>query len=172
MNGTATNGVANSKSQEKQGLGEQCFVIRPNASMSTKCAWVVFSIIVVLSIAVMARFVLLGAWMVVPFTLAEVAFIGGILWLVIRSNQCVETIFYKEDELRIVQQDSQQCKEWTFQPYWVQVFLQSGRHPWYPDRLLIQSHGQSLEIGACLTASERTSLAEALSELLPKKLIK
>ena len=149
--------------------GEQCFVIRPNASMSTTCAWVVFLGVFILSIAVMTRFVLIGAWMVVPFTLAEVAFVAYILWMVLRSNKCVETIILNEEELKVIRESHNERKEWIFQPYWARVLLQSGRHAWYPDQLLIQSHGESLEIGMCLTGSERTSLAKVLSDLIPLK---
>lgn len=148
---------------------EQCFVIRPNASMSTGCAWVVFVGIVILSVAVMARFVLLGAWMVVPFTLVEVAFLGYILRMVLRSNECVETIILNEEELKVIRESHKERKEWIFQPYWTKIFLRSGRHAWYPDQLLIQCHGKSLEIGTCLTGSERTSLAKVLGDLIPLK---
>lgn len=148
---------------------ERRFVIRPNASMTTQCAWIVFVGLVVLSVAVMTRFVLLGAWMVVPFTLAEVAFVGYIFWMVLRSNKCVETIVLNEDELKVIRESHKECKEWIFQPYWARVLLQSRRHAWYPDQLLIQSHGESLEIGKCLTDSERTSLAKVLGDLIPLK---
>lgn len=135
--------------------------------MSPGCALVVFCGIVVLSAAVVTRFVLLGAWLVVPFTLLEVAFLGGVFWRVLRQNQFTETILCTRHELKVIQKSSNRLKEWAFHPCWSRVVLQPGGHAWYPDRLLIRSHGQSLEIGMCLTVSEKTSLAEALGELLP-----
>jgi len=158
---------ADSNPLSQQNDESRCFVIRPNASMSPMSALVVFCGIAVLSAVVLIRCVLVGAWMVAPFTVLEVAFLGGVFWKVLRQNQFTETILCTRHELKVVQKSSRRLKEWAFQPYWSRVVLQPGEHAWYPDRLLIRSHGQSLEIGVCLTGSEKTSLAKALGELLP-----
>lgn len=146
---------------------ERCFVVRPNASLSRQGALALFLGLVFLSTLVALRFVLLGAWLVVPFTVLELALIGAILWLVLRRNQCTEMIVMRGGELRVIRQQGMQRREWTFQPYWVRIMLLSGRHPWYPGRLIIRSHGQSVEVGACLTEPERESLAKALRKFLP-----
>ncbi|MEE9322272.1 MAG: DUF2244 domain-containing protein [Granulosicoccus sp.] len=142
-------------------------MIRPNASMSPKSALIVFLGFVFLSGAILVRCVLLGAWVVIPFTLIEVVFLGSVFWWVLRSNQFTETILYNKHELKVIRKTHRRLNEWAFQPCWSQVVLQPGDHAWYPDRLLIRSHGQTLEIGMCLTVPEKTSLAKTLRVLLP-----
>ncbi|MET0332472.1 MAG: DUF2244 domain-containing protein [Dyella sp.] len=51
----------------------------------------------------------------------------------------------------------------SFQPYWVSVVLQPQRGG---HRLLLASHGSTLEIGAFLTEQERLDLARKLKALL------
>ncbi len=150
-----------------QGDESRCFVIRPNASMSPKSALIVFLSMLVLSAVMVIRFLLMGAWVIVPYTVLEVAVLGVVLLLLVRDNQKIETIVYTKHELKVIKMNNRRRREWTFQPCWARVLLQPGAHAWYPDRLLIRSHGKSLEIGKCLTGSEKSSLAKTLRALMP-----
>lgn len=53
-----------------------------------------------------------------------------------------------------------------FHPYWVRLALQPGRWYGWPSRLLLRSHGRSIEIGRFLNEAERCDLAQRLSALL------
>jgi uncharacterized membrane protein len=51
-------------------------------------------------------------------------------------------------------------------PYWVQMLLEHGRWRTSPTRLVVRSHGKSVEVGAFLNDDERSALKLRLSELL------
>ena len=150
--------------ESKPGESERLFVIRPNASLTKNGAIVVFAVVVVISLLVLLRFVLLGAWMVAPFTVLEVAFFGFILRLVLKSNKQVEMISVSADEIRVIRLGDSGRTEWSFNPHWAQVELKKSSHDWYPSKLTIRSHGRMVELATCLTDSEREELAEALQE--------
>ncbi len=143
---------------------ERFFVIQPNASLTKQGARVFLGFIVFVSLLVLARFLLLGAWFVLPFTILEVAFIGFILHLILKANRQVEMISVSNNGIRIVKLTDQEREEWHFDPYWAQVELKHSPHDWYPSKLIIRSHGRAVELASCLTNSEREELAEALKE--------
>lgn len=141
---------------------ERFFVIRPNASLTKYGAIIAFVIVVVISLLVLVRFILLGAWLVVPFTVLEVAFIGFILRLVLKNNKQVEMISIRHDEIRLIKLDGFERSEWEFNSHWAKVELIKSSHDWYPSKLTIRSHGRVVELASCLTDIEREELAKIL----------
>jgi uncharacterized membrane protein len=109
--------------ESKPGESERFFVIRPNASLTRTGAIVAFAVVVLISLLVLLRFVLLGAWVVVPFTVLEVVFIGFILRLVLKNNRQVEMISVSADDIRIIKLEGTERTEWSFNPHWAQVEL-------------------------------------------------
>jgi uncharacterized membrane protein len=106
-------------------------------------------------------FWLAGAWPVMGFCGLEVA----LLWLAYRwsyrSALLMEHLHLTKDELVIERhQIGGRISRWSFQPYWLQVFLQDP--PENDSPLLLASHGRHLAIGAFLPPAERLEVAEAL----------
>lgn len=112
------------------------------------------------------RFALLGAWIVLPLAVVEIAGLGLAFYLVSRAARRCEIIVVTEDEMRVVRDDGKARQEWRFQPYWVQVILQLDPREWYPSRLFLRSHGRQLEIGSSLTDAERRELWDELKRRL------
>lgn len=143
--------------------GRACrFVVSPNNSHGTRGKMIVFAAILLVSIMIAFRFWLLGAWMVMPLMLLEMAVLGGAFYLVHRSAKDREVIDISETGLNITRHHKSQVKQWNFQPYWVQVILSRDKIKWYPTHLRLRSHGKSIEIGTCLTDEEREELSENL----------
>ncbi len=144
------------------------FLIRPNRSMTTK-GMVVFVCLVGLAVLLVAvRFVLLGAWIILPFAVAEVGLLAIGFWLCERTSRYRETVQVSRDNLFITQESARGRKTCQFNPYWVQIILRLDPNDWYPSRLLIRSHGKQVEIGACLTNQEREALSKALMQSIPQ----
>jgi uncharacterized membrane protein len=53
-----------------------------------------------------------------------------------------------------------------FDPYWVRVESEPGASPTDRRRLLLTSHGRSIEVGAFLNEEERSRLEQRLKELI------
>lgn len=125
---------------------------------------VLFAAVAVLTLLVAVRFLLLGAWLVLPFALLEIVVLGVSLYLLERASRYSETIQIAPDGILIITRSGvKTLREYRFQSYWVQIALQLDPHDWYPSKLVLRSHGECLEIGACLTNADRKTLANTIT---------
>ena len=140
-------------------------VLYPNRSLGTTGFALLMTAIVLVSVAVGAGFMMVGAWPVTGFLGLDVL----LVYLAFRWNdrQARRAEFVRLDgdglSVRRLEPDGHsQC--WRFEPYWVRVSLeQVGRHD---RRLVLRSHGRQVVIGAFLTQDERQELAHALEAAL------
>lgn len=118
-----------------------------------------------LALAVGIRFWFLGAWLVLPFCVAEVGLVLTMLYLNTRQARANELILLSEDEFRIVRTDPAGRRRETIMPSaWLSVSLEErdGRVP----RLIARRHNREEEIGGALGEREKRDLAESLSRAL------
>ena len=81
------------------------YILRPNRSLSTRgMVWFVAGV-GALALFIAMRFVLLGAWMVLPLAVAEIAALGFAFFLVARSGRRCEIIDVDEREHVLDEQD-------------------------------------------------------------------
>lgn len=126
-----------------------------------------FVVVVVLTLIVTGRFVLLGAWLVLPFALLEIGVLGVSLYLFERASRYSETIQIASDSILITTRSGVEIlREYHLQPYWVNIALQRDPRNWYPSKLLLRSPGKCIEIGACLTNADRKTLANIMTNAL------
>lgn len=146
------------------------FLIRPNKSLTEK-GMVVFVVLVGLAIFLVAlRFVLLGAWVILPFAILEIGMLATGFWLYARASRYRETVDISKQSFIVTQESVKGSKTWTFNPHWVDFILRDDPNDWYPSRLFIKSHGEHVEIGTCLINEEREELLEALRDAMPNVL--
>jgi len=140
-------------------------VILPHRSLSRAGLWLFMA---AQSIAT-GGFALLAAWtgnvFAPAFALLELVLVAYCLNRVWRVSAAGEVIVLTPTQLEIARMDGGGTKQ-CFQPYWARVSLQPGRWRGAPARLLVQSHGRAVEIGAFLNDEERSELARRLSALL------
>lgn len=140
-------------------------VLYPNRSLGATGFTVLMAAIVLVSAAVGAGFMMVGAWPVTGFLGLDVL----LLYLAFRWNfreaRRAEFVRLDRDGLSVRRLDPDgRSQSWRFEPYWVRVALeQVGRHD---RRLVLRSHGRQVTIGAFLTQDERLELARALEAAL------
>ncbi|MDX1592698.1 MAG: DUF2244 domain-containing protein [Gammaproteobacteria bacterium] len=143
--------------------------LRPNGSLPWRAAKWCCAAMLLLTSAIAGWFALRGAWLVLPFAGAEMLLLGAALYLACRWSRQVEVIRVGPDSLVVQRGRSRPEEEHRFQRAWVRVILARDPTGWYPSRLLLRSHGRSLEVGARLVEEERQELAEALASLAAPK---
>ena len=146
---------------------QYAFLIRPNRSMTAKGMMLFVAVVGVAIFLVAIRFVLLGAWVILPFAILEIVLLGAGFWLYERASRYRETVQITRSSLHITQETVRRKKSWQFNPHWVRVNLDLDPNDWYPSRLFIRSHGEQVEIGACLTDQEREELSKVLKRSIP-----
>ena len=139
------------------------FVIRPNSTYHPDSWKKVFVLLAVICLGIAIRFAFLGYWMILPFAVIDILSVGLILHTVVRKSSYIEKVRVDGEKVEIRHIQRKNNASWQFPLHWISVNLQAPRHHWYPHKLLLGSRGKWVEIGRCLTDSERELLAEAIN---------
>jgi uncharacterized membrane protein len=140
-------------------------VLYPNRSLGTTGFVVLMAAIALVSAAIGAGFMMIGAWPITGFLGLDVLLVYLAFRWNYRQARRVEFVRLDGDGLSVRRLDPDgRAQSWRFEPYWVRVGLeQAGRHD---RRLVLRSHGRQLTIGSFLTQDERLELAQALEAAL------
>ena len=141
------------------------FLVRPNCSLSWRGALRFYSGMVVVTFAIAIAFAMKGAWLILPFAGLEMLVLGIALYMVARRNASWQSISVSEDLVEVVEHGLSHEQQ-SFQRAWASVVHERPRINGHPSRLLIRSHGRSLEVGACLRESEKAYLAHELGKVM------
>ncbi|HWT14308.1 MAG TPA: DUF2244 domain-containing protein [Patescibacteria group bacterium] len=97
------------------------------------------------------------------FAALDIVLVGVALRLVWRSGERAEWIELSDDALTVRREAFGRSVEAArFHPYWVRLGPAPQGHP----RVILSSHGRSLEVGAFLGETEREALAATLRTAL------
>lgn len=141
----------------------EAFIV-PHRSLTRKGLVILVGVFSVLTLAVALRFVLLGAWPVVLFSLFEIPLVVLLLMINVRRSRASELIMLDVQQLTVIRTDPGGGRKQVSLPAaWLRVDLQAGRGI---PRVVLSSHGRACEVGAFLHEPEKLSLFEALSHAL------
>ena len=142
------------------------FLIRPNSSLSWRGVVRFYFGIVLVSFTIAGAFALKGAWLILPFAGLEMLVLGGALYVVARRGACWQQIHITGDVVEVTERLPDGERKRSFQRAWARLdFIRSAING-YPARLVLRSHGKSVELGACLNEREKKQLAIELQEAL------
>lgn len=144
------------------------WVIQPTRSMSWRDAKIFVCVVTVVSLGIGVWFLTHGYPLVLPFSGLEALAVAVAFYVVLRDgeNREVISIF----PARVVVEKGRKKADLTaeFDRHWTTVLLARSPRRWYPNRLSIRAHGQSIELGSFLTNGEREALATALINAIEK----
>ncbi|HYD99242.1 MAG TPA: DUF2244 domain-containing protein [Alphaproteobacteria bacterium] len=140
-------------------------VLQQNRSLSMVGAFIVLGVAGAFSFSIAALFASIGAWPVLGFCGLDIL----LLWLALRhavkAPKPYETVRLDSRDLRVRRVDAKgRAREWTFQPYWVQVGVQEPNE--LETHVTLSSHGRTLPVALCLSPPEKRDFAEALKAAL------
>jgi uncharacterized membrane protein len=143
--------------------------LAPNCSLDARGASWFFASCCLASFGVAILMALHGWWPVLPFAGFEMLLLAYALRTTLRRGGILELICIDASDVRIERHDRAEGHPQllaVFPRHWSQVKLLRAANPHHPSRLLIASHGRSLEVGCFLTEDERLGLARRLRELI------
>ncbi len=144
----------------------QRLVLRPNRSLTGRGRTAVFLSFAAATVVLGFLFLSTGAWPVVPFLFLELAGIGYVLTCMARNAGDCEEIVVEDDRMKIVQHAAGRSTQHEFHCYWAKVALEPAGRGRSSSRLLIGSHGHTLEIGRALQEAEKSRLAQRLGQMV------
>ena len=126
-------------------------ILRPNSSWSWRANVLFLSIFMGVSLSIAFGFLLAGAWVVMPYSLLEIAVITYCIHYCVRQCSRQEVITISDHEVRIESGIQTPSRQQTFQRMWAKFFVQRPRRPWETLTLSIRSHGMEIEFGCFLS---------------------
>lgn len=144
------------------------FEITPNASLSWREAVIFFLGISTVSLTIAVSLAVQGLWLVLPFSGLELLALGWALYHVGLRNRSREIISIEGDTIYIRRENrvGRRTQDLKLRRAWVSVVMQPPEYRGHPERLLLRSHGDEVEVGRILTDDERKELARALRQRL------
>jgi len=139
----------------------EVFIIRPNNSLKWRHAKLLFNVIAVGMLGMALAFWSIGAWLVFPFVVAELAVLAFGLYRTSLKAYSREVISVAPESVR-VQQGRDHPEFQIILPY-ARVNLKKGEGRLGSGHLYLRSADSEVEIGGCLIESERETLAGDLS---------
>ncbi len=125
--------------------------------------------LVAIGFAIALRLAVLGFWLVLPFTLIELALVYYMVNRIQRHANYVEKIRIDGEQVAVFHLGpGSRYDDAQFPLYWVKVDLRASSHRWYPHRLLLGASGRWVEVGSCLTDTERGCLADAVRQTIAR----
>jgi len=141
-------------------------VCTPPRSLTQRGFGVFAVLLGVLSAVLGVVFLVMGAWPVLPFLGAEVAFALGMILLHVRgAARRSELLLLVPGRLSVARTDARgRREEIVLDPYWAR--LTHREVPGHAGTLLLESRGRVVEIGRDLAAEDKASLHQALQGAL------
>jgi uncharacterized membrane protein len=140
--------------------------LAPNCSLTMHAATVFFGSIAFVTLAIAVLFVVRGYWPVLPFAGLELTVLGWALGASMRRRHWRERIVVSEREIAIETTIRSELTRVVFSRHWARIKLRAPFYALHPSRLMIESHGRSVEVGAFLNEEERRRLALRLKRLV------
>jgi len=141
-------------------------VIRRSGSLPPQAALVLFTTFVLVSLVIATGFVLMGAWLVLPFAGLEVAVVAVALGYLARHRSDRDVIAIDGDRVTVTRWRGNRRTAAEFHRQWARVGLVPAAHGWHPSRLLIRGHGREVEVADALDEGERREIARRLDRVL------
>lgn len=139
----------------------EVFIVRPNNSLKWQHAKWLFNIIAAGTLTIALVFWWIGAWLVFPFVVAELAVLALGLYRTSLKAHSREVISVEVESVR-VQQGRDRPEFQMILPH-ARVNLQRGDGRLDAGHLYLRSADSEVEIGGCLVESERETLAGDLA---------
>ena len=135
--------------------------LRPNRSMPQRHFWLMMAGVAAIFALMGLRFLVLGAWPILPFMLADLALLWWAMRASYRSGRASEHLRLDEDGLELVRISPHGAARRTrIEPHWARVELERLNED--ENRLWLLSRGHRHALGQFLSPAERAELAQVI----------
>jgi len=140
--------------------------LAPNCSLTGHAAAIFFGTIAFVTLGIAMLFVVQGYWPVLPFAGLEMLVLAWALGASLRRRDRRERILVSDDQIAIETAVRGELTHVVFSRHWARIKLRAPFYALHPSRLVIESHGRSVEVGGFLNEEERRRLALRLKRLV------
>ncbi|MDZ7686585.1 MAG: DUF2244 domain-containing protein [Gammaproteobacteria bacterium] len=141
-------------------------ILRPNASWSWQANLYLLYTLTGISIAISLGFMLMGAWLVLPYSIGALLILAACIWYCVRQCNRQEVITLSEHEVRVERGIREPRESRNYHRIWAQFLVKPAKHPWDPAIVSIRSHGEEDEIGSFLSHEDKAELIAELRKIV------
>lgn len=141
-------------------------VLRPNQSFSWQATKFFLGLLLCISLLIGSFFLAQGYWLILPFSVLEVSFVGACFYYLLRRAQWRQVIQMTPEQVHLSAGRSAPEQSYTWQRFFTKVTVTDQRHAWYPPRIHLQHRDEHVELGAFLNTQEKDELVGHLRRLI------
>ncbi len=138
------------------------WLLKRNCSLSPRQLALAYAVLCLLSLVVALMFVMQGAWVVLVFSILEMAVVALAFLHYARHATDHEHIVLNDGCLLVEQVEGGQVKQIRLEPCWTRVALPSRSQ----DLIALEARGVKIDIGQFVTQAERRQVAQELKREL------
>tara|TARA_R110002110_G_scaffold146179_2_gene335975 strand:+ start:380 stop:862 length:483 start_codon:yes stop_codon:yes gene_type:complete len=142
-------------------------ILSPNASWSWQANLYLLYTLMAISLTVGIGFALKGAWMILPYSILEIAVLAMCLYVCVQKCNRQEVITVREHEVTIERGIKRPSETWNYHRLWAKFLVKPAKHPWDGQIVSISSHGKELELGSFLNRTDKLELIANLKRVVP-----
>jgi uncharacterized membrane protein len=141
-------------------------VLRPNRSWSWRSNTFFVMTLLGVSITIAAAFALRGYWLVLPFSVLEMAALLGCLYFCVRRANRQEVLTFSDDDLLLERGHTHPEQVHRYPRFFTRIHVEPGHHAWYEPRIAIIARNERQEIGSFLCSDEKRTLINHLRDMI------
>ena len=146
--------------------GRFMIVLRPNQSWTWRANLYLIASLLVVSLGIGIFFVLQNNWLILPFTLAEVALVAACLYYCVRRTHQQEVITLTQDAVILERGIRQPDERQRFHRYFTRFFVKPPRYRGHRQTISLRCRDEETEIGSFLSEQEKQQLIRTLREVI------
>ncbi len=144
---------------------EFCVVSQRNDSLGSRARWTLFASLCAVSFGLAFGFAAFGAWMVLPYSAAEMGLLYGVWRWFERHAGDWERVTVAGDRVIVERERAGVLTRREFNRYWTRLEVDDAA-PGRALRLALRSEGESIRFGDALAVHERDIVARDLRRAL------
>nr|CAI78589.1 hypothetical protein [uncultured Aminicenantes bacterium] len=148
------------------GLKTLIMTLRPRRSADPRVAYTLCGILAFIWFCAGVYFTFMGGWPIIGFFGGEFIFIAGMVHIFMRRTDVIETVEISPRDITVHRRELGREETKVFPAYWAHVDFSGS--PTQNGTLEIRSHGEAIEIGRFLSASEKDRTAWKLNDVLQR----
>jgi uncharacterized membrane protein len=141
-------------------------VLQPNRSWSWRANLYLLGTLALASGIVPLALTTQGYWLVLPFSVAELAAVFGAVYVCVRRTHRQEVIRLSPTEL-VVETGHRRCEQLhRYDRFHTRVLVHPPRYRWDRSRVAVRCRDQEIEVGSFLTQPERRALVKRMRDMI------
>lgn len=141
-------------------------VLKPNQSANWQTVLLLVSAVSVVIFIIALYMASIGAWVVLPFSGAEILVIVLVNYHFLSRNARQEVIDFSEDTVTIERGINKPSQTVSMQRHWTKIKTIAPSHPWYPKKIALCSQNELVIVGNFLNEEDRELLIDFLKDIL------